>query len=233
VGKQLRCQVRITREQRAIFDRYRDLLIDESSRHNLTALRDPAAIEARHFGESLGLLEAIEAEGALASPAIDVGTGAGIPGIPLRIVRPRLTLTLLEATRKRAEFLHKAVRELGLAGVTVVQGRAEEAARDPAHREQYALAMAKAVAPLPVLIELALPFVRVGGCLAAQKGSGAAREVVEAAQAIELLGGEIAMVRQFESLGAARPPTLVLVRKVRPTPDAYPRRPGIPTKRPL
>ena len=134
------------------------MLITESSRHNLTSLRDPASIEARHFAESLAFLDAIESEGAFASPAIDVGSGAGVPGIPMKIVRPELELTLLEATRKKTEFLEKAVAELGLDGVTVLHGRAEEIAHGAAHREHYALAVAKAVAPLRVLAELAMPF---------------------------------------------------------------------------
>ena len=181
----------------------------------------------------MALLEAIERASAFASPAIDIGTGAGIPGVPMNIVRPALELTLLEATGKKTEFLQKAVDLLGLEAVTVVHGRAEEAARDPEHREQYPLAVAKAVAPLRVLVELALPFVGLGGYLAAQKGSAAERELAEAATAIGVCGGEVAAIQAFEAPGAAVKPVLVLIRKVAPTPEAYPRRPGIPTKRPL
>ena len=118
----------VTREQAAAFDRYRELLIAESSRYGLTSLRDPEAIQARHFDESLAFLDAIERAGAFASPAIDIGTGAGIPGIPIKIVRPHLALTLLEATGKKTEFLRKAVEELGLERVTIVSARAEEVA---------------------------------------------------------------------------------------------------------
>lgn len=233
VAKQLRCQVRVTREQSAAFDRYRDLLSSEAGRYGLTSLRDPEAVQTRHFDESLAFLEAIEREGEVGSPAIDIGTGAGIPGIPIKIVRPQLVLTLLDATRKKTEFLHKAVWELGLEGVTIVAGRAEEVAHDAGHREQYALAMAKAVAPLRVLAELALPFLRVGGHLAAQKGSSAEREVREAARAIEVCGGEIVSAERFETPGTAVPQTIILIRKVAPTPETYPRRPGMPAKRPL
>ena len=223
----------VTGEEQALFDKFLALLISEGARYNLTSLRDPEAIRRRHFDESLALLQAIEAEGALGSPAIDVGSGAGFPGIPITIVRPELELTLLEATGKKAAFLEKAVEALGLEGVAVVNARAEDAGRDPAHRERYALAVARAVAPLRVLVELALPLLQVGGHLAAQKGSGAEREVREAAAALDALGGEVVSVRRFDSPGAATQPALVLVRKVRPTPAQYPRRPGMPAKRPL
>jgi len=225
--------VRITDQQRVAFTTYRDLLIAESARYNLTSLRDPQAIEQRHFGESLALLLALEEAGVFASPAIDIGTGAGFPGVPIKIVRPEIELTLLEATRRKAEFLEKLVASLGLKSVSVVNARAEELAHDPAYRERYALALARAVAPLRVLVELSLPFLRRGGCLAAQKGSGAEREAREAARALEVCGGEVAVVRRLDVPGAAVQPTLVVVRKVAPTPEGYPRRAGIPTKRPL
>jgi 16S rRNA (guanine527-N7)-methyltransferase len=225
--------LRITGEQRRAFDVYRDLLITESARYNLTALRDSEKIEQRHFGESLALLDAIERAGGFGSPAIDVGTGAGFPGVPLKIARPELQLTLLEATAKKAAFLEKLVSALGLDGVTIVNARAEELGHDPAHRGQYALVLARAVAPLRVLVELTLPFLQQGGCLAAVKGSGAAREVREAAHALEVLGGEPSQPVKLEAPGATVPPTLVLVRRMGATPDSYPRRPGIPSKRPL
>jgi 16S rRNA (guanine527-N7)-methyltransferase len=225
--------LRVTGEQRALFGRFRELLIAESSRYNLTSLRDPDAIENRHFAESLSFLEAIESAGAFASPAVDIGTGAGFPGLAIKIVRPHLELTLIEATGKKAEFLEKAVAALGLDGVTVVNARAETAGNDPMHRVRYQLAMARAVAPLRVLVELALPLLCVGGHLAAQKGSGADREVRESTNALTVLGGEVVTLRRFEAPGAAVAPALVLVRKVTQTPDGYPRRPGIPTKRPL
>lgn len=220
-------------DQLQAFHTYTRLLIEEGRRANLTALREPEAIERRHFGESLALLDALESLGAFGSPAIDIGSGAGFPGLPIKIVRPSLQLTLLEATGKKARFLELAVRALGLSGVTVVHGRAEELAHDAAHRESYALAMARAVGPLRVLAELALPFLRIGGFLAAPKGSAAPREVREAGNALEVCGGDVALVRPLDVPGPGPAPTLVLVRKVRQTPPQYPRRPGIPSKRPL
>lgn len=215
------------------FDAYRALLISHRSRAGLTSLRDPDAIDRRHFGESLALLKALEVAGVFASPAIDIGSGAGFPGLPLKIARPQLELTLLEATAKKAAFLETVVRGLGLTGVTVLTERAEDAARDPRHRGAYALALARAVAPLGVLAELAVPFLRVGGRLASPKGSGAAREVAEAEGALTALGGEIEAVTSLERNGQGVAPTLVIVRKVTETPERYPRRAGVPSKRPL
>ncbi len=199
----------------------------------LTSLSDPGEIERRHFLEPLALLSALEEANAFATPAIDIGTGAGFPGLPIKIVRPQLELTLLEANGKKIGFLRELLGALGISGVTVVHARAEEAGRDPAHRARYALAMARAVAPLRVLVELALPLLSVGGRLAAPKGSRAPAEVRDAEGALRACGGEIELVRRLEAVGPGASPVLVLVRKVAATPERYPRRPGIPAKRPL
>jgi 16S rRNA (guanine527-N7)-methyltransferase len=199
----------------------------------LTSLSDRERIERRHFGESLVLLKTLEELDVFGSPAIDIGSGGGFPGVPVKIARPELELTLLEANGKKAAFLSDLVRELGLNSVRVVNERAETAAHDPEYREAYTLAMARAVAPLRVLAELALPFVRVGGYLATPKGSGAQREVREAEMALRTLGGEVTHVRKLELDWSGPAPTLVVVRKRSGTPERYPRRPGIPSKRPL
>lgn len=223
----------LTPEQRALFDSYRQLLIAHRGRAALISRASAEAVDRRHFGESLALLRALEDAGALASPAIDIGTGAGFPGVPIKIVRPELCLTLLEATGKKAAFLALLVEALGLRHVLVVQGRAEELGHYPSHRERYLLALARAVAPLRVLVELALPFLQVGGVLATPKGSAGRREVKEAATALEICGGEVEAVRPLPLSVEGPVPILVLVRKVAPTPDHLPRRPGIPAKRPL
>jgi 16S rRNA (guanine527-N7)-methyltransferase len=225
--------VEISQEQAKKFDAYVELLLAERARAGLTSLRDPEEIRRRHFDESLACLAAVEAKGILTSPAIDVGSGAGFPGVPMKIVRPDLHLTLLEATGKKAAFLEKLSEVLELPDVVVLHGRAEDVARDPVHRDTYGLALARAVAPLRVLVELALPFLKTGGHLAAVKGSGAGREVAEAAQALEECGGVVIDITALALPGRPHPPQLVLVRKVAATPKKYPRRPGIPTKRPL
>ena len=231
VRKQLRNH--LSPVQYEAFDSYAQKLLDARGRANLTSLSKRDAIEQRHFLESIALLNALSGAGAVASPVIDIGTGAGIPGLPLRILRPDLEVTLLEATGKKVRFLEEVVRQLDLNDVEVLHGRAEELARDRAHREAYALALARAVAPLPILVELALPFVRVGGYLAAAKGSGAAREVREAENALAECGGAIDRLVSLDVAGPGPAPTLVLVRKVSPTPERYPRRTGVPQKRPL
>ena len=224
-------------EERARFARYLALLGEWRGRAGLTSLADPEAIQRRHFGESLALLAALRAAGLLApgetESVVDVGSGAGFPGLPMLILEPALRLTLVEAHRRRARFLETAAAELGLGGVEVVAARAEEAGRDPALRGRFGLAVARAVAPLPVLAEYLLPLLREGGAAAAPKGSAAARELEEAAGAIAALGGRAGEPLALP-LPPGRPPQRVLiVRREGPLPDRYPRRPGVPRKRPL
>ena len=228
-----RLRIGLSSAQIGAFSIYCQQLIAERPRAGLTSLTDSEAVQRRHFLEPLALLRALEDAGALGPTAIDIGTGAGLPGLPIKIARPELTLTLLEATGKKAAFLERLVQQLGLAGVTVVHARAEELAHDPAHRAAYHLALARAVAPLRVLVELALPFLRVGGYLATPKGSAAAREAKQAAAALQICGGRLELLRPLDLPGPGPIPTLVLISKIADTPDRYPRRPGIPAKRPL
>ncbi|GAC1657590.1 MAG: 16S rRNA (guanine(527)-N(7))-methyltransferase RsmG [Candidatus Dormibacteraceae bacterium] len=189
----------------------------------LVARPDPGLID-----DSLVLLEFLPS-GPLR--LIDVGSGGGLPGLPLRLARPDLTLTLLEANRKKAAFLVQAVARLGLDRVEVLAERAETSGRDPRYRESFDIATARALAAMPVLVELCLPFVRVGGLLLAMK-TAARAEAEAAVNAIERLGGRLLEVAPAAS--AARSlGEVVVVRKVRPTPPAYPRRPGVPARRPI
>src|SRR5256885_194936 len=161
---------------------------------------------------------------------VDVGSGGGLPGIPLKIARPDLEVVLVEADGQKAAFLVRACAELDLSGIEVVNRRAEEAGRDPRHRETFDVAVARALAPMPVLAELCLPFVRVGGRLLAQKTER--EDVARAARAIELLGGRTPRI--VEAPSAARiTGTVVVVEKLVHTPDAYPRRSGVPARKPL
>jgi 16S rRNA (guanine527-N7)-methyltransferase len=165
-----------------------------------------------------------------AKKLVDVGSGGGLPGLPLKIARPELEVTLVEADQDKAAFLVRACAALGLQGVEVLARRAEEAGQDPLYREAFDIAVARALAPMPVLAELCLPLVRVGGRLLAQKT--ARDEVDRAARAIEVLGGAPNSVAAAPS-SARRAGTVVIVDKVRPTPPAYPRRPGVPARKPL
>jgi 16S rRNA (guanine527-N7)-methyltransferase len=163
---------------------------------------------------------------------VDVGSGGGLPGIPLALARPELEACLVEAQERKVRFLEETVAELGLAGrVRVAWGRAETLARDPAYRERFGAAVGKALAPLPVLLELTLPFLQVGGLLVAHKGPALDRELEQAGRALEILGGRVEQVRPYELGGRAC--RLCLVRKVAPTPSLYPRRPGVPARKPL
>jgi 16S rRNA (guanine527-N7)-methyltransferase len=161
---------------------------------------------------------------------VDVGSGGGLPGLPLKIARPSLSVTLVEADQAKAAFLVRACAALGLRDVEVIARRAEEVGRDPLYRESFDVAVARALAPMPVLAELCLPLVRVGGRLLAQKTE--TEDLDAAARAIDALGG--ALSRVVSAPSAARTAgTVVIVDKVRPTPAAYPRRPGVPARRPI
>ena len=165
-----------------------------------------------------------------ATTLVDVGSGGGLPGLPLKIMVPRLDVTLVEADGRKAAFLTQACARLGLAGVRVVDRRAEEAAHADGLREAFDVAVARALAPMPVLAELCLPFVRVGGRLLAQKTRD--EDLSAAARAIELLGGGPLRIEPAPSK-ARSAGTVVVVDKVRPSPDVYPRRAGVPARRPL
>jgi 16S rRNA (guanine527-N7)-methyltransferase len=165
-----------------------------------------------------------------ARKVVDVGSGGGLPGLPLKICRPELTVTLIEADQAKAAFLVQACAQLGLTGVEVLARRAEELGQDPRLRESFDLAVARALAPMPVLVELCLPFVRVGGRLLAQKTDK--EEVAAAQHAIELLGGSLDGMVPAPS-NARRSGTVITVTKITPTPAAYPRRPGVPSRKPL
>jgi 16S rRNA (guanine527-N7)-methyltransferase len=220
--------------QRTLLARYVDRLVAATATLNLTAVRDIPGVYRRHIAESLALLRLLEEQGVLPTGArvIDIGSGGGLPGLPMAIARPDLHVTLLEAAGKKAAFLRDTVAALELPQVDVLAARAEEVGRDSAHRERYDVAVARAVAPLNVLAELALPLVRPGGWLAAVKGSRVRDELAEAQGAIERCGGRVGPVLPLPTMVGA-PLSVVLIRKERPTPPELPRRPGIPAKRPL
>lgn len=213
------------------FAQFEALLLEWNRRMNLTAIEDRVEIRHRHF---LDALSCISVTGDLSGRAVvDVGTGAGFPGLPLKIHFPEMQLTLVESIHKKTRFLAEVVHRLGLKKVTILNERAETAGRDPAHREQYDWALARSVAALPVLVEYLLPLCRVGGRALAQKGAGVAAEVAEAQAAIAALGGSEPVVQSVQLPGLEQVHYLVVLVKQSPTPDRYPRRPGIPSKRPL
>lgn len=235
-GAQKMLDLTLTARHRQAFQVYYQEMVDWNTRFNLTAITDLEGVQIRHFLDSLSCLLALTPSGAGQSrplALIDVGSGAGFPGLPLKIVCPAWQLTLVEATGKKTHFLQYLVDRLGLAGVTVINERAEQIGRDPAHREAYDWVLARAVAPMATLAEYLLPLCRVGGCCLAQKGEDAAAEVRGAEHAINVLGGQLNRLVPVELPGLAERRHLVLVDKLAPTPAKYPRRPGVPTKRPL
>ncbi|WP_162910037.1 16S rRNA (guanine(527)-N(7))-methyltransferase RsmG [Aggregatilinea lenta] len=216
--------------QRA-FSIYADELLAWNENVNLTAITAPEAVEMRHFLDSLAVLRAVSLSSGMR--VIDVGTGAGFPGLPLRLICPAIELTLLEATAKKTAFLEHIVKRLKLNNVRVLNARAEDAGQMPDQRERYDLVLARAVAQMPVLMEYLLPFCRVGGLCVALKGESAHAETRQAETALQLLGGHLEKIIPVELPQVPETHYLVLVKKVAATPPAYPRRAGMPTKRPL
>lgn len=215
-------------QQLSQVDSYLRELQAESHRINLTAVTDEKEAAVRHIIDSWTCGQAIGRCGSL----IDVGSGAGLPGLPIKIIRPQLSVTLLEAAAKKAAFLRAVVKRLELSGVTVVVERAETAGRQPQHREKYDYATCRAVGSMAVVAELCLPLLRAGGVLIAQRGKEGEQEAARAAAELGRLGGrlkEVVSVKPFT--GADN--FLVLIEKIEPTPEPYPRRNGIPQKRPL
>jgi 16S rRNA (guanine527-N7)-methyltransferase len=219
----------LTPQQLEAFQVYYDELAAWNQRANLTAIVQPEAVEIKHFLDSLTCLLAFPEGRGLR--VIDVGSGAGFPGLPVRIVRPDLRLALLESVGKKTDFLCHIVARLRLSEVAVLQGRAEDYGRSPEHRECYDVVLARSVAELRVLAELTLPFCHVGGVVIAQKRAGE-EETTDAAQAIAVLGGACRASIPVD-LPDVEPRQLVVIDKLRATPAAYPRRAGIPQKRPL
>jgi 16S rRNA (guanine527-N7)-methyltransferase len=219
--------------QREQLRRYRDLLLERNARTNLTAIRDPEGIDRRLVAESLRLLPALDAVTAPGDEAIDIGTGGGIPGLPLAIARPDLRWTLVDATAKKVAFLQDVVNELTLPHVVLYHGRIEELAHEPHLRGRYTVLTARAVSSLPALLELGLPMIRTGGTLLLPKGPDIADELSAASQAAGMLGGRIVSHDPLPVAGTDVETTLVVVSKERETPDDYPRRAGVPSRSPL
>ena len=216
------------------FSVYYQELIDWNERVNLTAITDYEEVQAKHFLDSLTLTLVLKLpmDGA-GLRVVDVGTGAGLPGIPLKILLPDIELVLIEATAKKADFLHHIKHKLCLDNIEIVVGRAETVAHEAEYRERFDLVVSRAVASLPALVELTLPFCNVGGGFIAQKKGDIESEVSQATRAISLLGGSLREVKRVEMEEFAEARWLVVIDKVKPTPEKYPRRPGIPAKRPI
>jgi len=216
------------------FHTYYQELIDWNKRVNLTAITGYEDVQIKHFLDSLTVTLAWQQ--LITSTdfrLIDVGTGAGIPGIPLKILFPSIKLVLLEATAKKAAFLHHIKHKLGLDNIEIVVGRAEEIAHQNQYREKFDIVLSRGVAPLPTLVELTLPFCAIGGSFIGQKKGAIDLELSQANKAISLLGGNLREVKRVDLEEFADERRLIIIDKLSPTPQLYPRRPGIPSKRPL
>jgi 16S rRNA (guanine527-N7)-methyltransferase len=223
--------IELTPEQVSSFEMYYRQLVEWNRRVNLTAIVEYEGVQVKHFLDSLTVAPLI---GDHPSRLIDIGSGAGFPGVPLKIACPGIDLTLVESVNKKAAFLHHLVDRLKLDRLEVVAGRAETLAHDERYREQFDIAICRAVAGLATLAELSLPFCAVGGRFIAMKKGGIGDEVASSEKAIDMLGGKLAGVRpvELDEFGGDER-SLVIIDKLSPTSDKYPRRPGIPRKRPL
>jgi 16S rRNA (guanine527-N7)-methyltransferase len=217
------------------FELYYQELIEWNRKFNLTAITDYSEVQVKHFLDSLTITLALPEE-EVERPdfnIIDIGTGAGFPGLPLKILFPQPRLVLIEPTAKKTAFLHHIIHRLELANVEVLNNRAEELAHWPSHREHFALAVSRAVAALPTLVELTLPFCQIGGRFVAQKKGEIDQEINEAKKAIATMGGKLNQIKKIESDEFDDERYLVIIDKIYPTPGKYPRRPGIPRRRPI
>lgn len=223
--------IRLTPWQLNALEQYERELLRWNQQVNLTAIREPEHIRVKHFLDSLTCLLAMR--DSPPTKMIDVGTGAGFPGLPIKIIFPAMQLTLVESVGKKVKFCQHIVRTLGLESVQVVQERVESLGQAPEHRQQYQWATARAVAVMNVLVEYLLPLVKVGGTALAMKGQSAPAEAHEAEGAIRLLGGHLRKLVPITLPGVVEERYLILIDKVVATPDAYPRRVGMPSKYPL
>ena len=226
--------LRLSPRQLEQFQTYYQELLDWNKRVNLTRITGYEEVQIKHFLDSLTVTLTWQPPIVNAGfRLIDVGTGAGIPGIPLKILLPDIRLTLLDSVAKKAAFLHHIRQKLGLDNVEIVVGRAEEIAHQPKYREKFDIVLSRGVAPLVTLVELTLPFCLIGGSFIAQKKGAIGQEISQASRAISLLGGKLREVKKVNLEEFTDERRLIIIDKITPTPQLYPRRPGIPAKRPL
>lgn len=221
--------IELTNSQLNAFETYYDMLIDRNKVMNLTAITEFDEVMDKHFLDSTYLFRSIELKADY--KLIDIGTGAGFPGIPLKIVFPELKITLLDSLNKRVGFLNDVIDELNLNDIEAIHGRAEDIARDKAYRASYDIAVSRAVANLSTLSEYCLPFVKIGGKFVSYKSGDCADEVDNAKAAIHLLGGKINKIDEFSYSNNSR--SFIVIDKVMNTSNKYPRKAGLPSKKPL
>ena len=211
------------------FYNYMNILIEWNKFMNLTGITDPKEIIIKHFIDSLTVLDKIDKNNTI----IDVGTGAGFPGIPIKIASPDTEVVLLDSLNKRVNFLNEVIKKLQLKGIKTVHGRAEDYGRDKNYREKYDVAIARAVAPLNILLEYLMPFVRVKGKCLCMKGANSEEEISLSKRVIEKLGGKLIYTEEFLIPNTDMKRKIVEIEKIKNTEEKYPRKAGIPSKEPL
>ena len=211
------------------FYNYMDILIEWNKFMNLTGITEPEEVITKHFIDSLTVLDKIDKNASI----IDVGTGAGFPGIPIKIAFPETKVVLLDSLNKRIKFLDEVIEKLELKEIETIHGRAEEYGRNKNHREKYDVAIARAVAPLNILLEYLMPFAKINGKCLCMKGSSSEEEIINSKNAIKILGGEILKTEDFYIPNTDIKRRIVQVNKVKETNNKYPRKAGTPSKEPL
>ncbi|AUS98505.1 16S rRNA (guanine(527)-N(7))-methyltransferase RsmG [Clostridium thermosuccinogenes] len=226
--------VHLDEEKIKSFGKYKEILLEWNEKINLTAIEEDKDIILKHFIDSLSIMPYIRGliKGESSLSLVDVGTGAGFPGIPVKIAAPEIKVTLLDSLEKRVKFLKEVVKGLGLTDIEAMHGRAEEYGVKAEFREKFDVSTARAVASLPVLLEYCLPFTKVGGLFIAMKGSNT-EEISSSKRALEILGGEIVDVKEITLPWSDMKRNIILIKKLRQTPAKYPRKAGKPAKEPL
>lgn len=233
--KMMEIGIEISTKQETQFQKYYDLLIEYNKVMNLTAITEYEDVVEKHFVDSLAIVKAFSKSYILEEigKVIDIGTGAGFPGIPLKIVFPNLKITLLDSLNKRIKFLNTVIDELQLENIETIHGRAEDFAKQVKYREQYDICVSRAVANLSTLSEYCIPYVKTGGYFLPYKSGDIEQELKEAQKAIEILGGKLEDTVKFELPGTDIKRSLVKIEKAKITNKKYPRKAGLPSKEPL
>ncbi len=224
-----RLHIDLSPEQLDQFVTYYEMLVEKNKVMNLTGITEYEEVVKKHFVDSLSIVKVMDME--KVESVVDMGTGAGFPGIPLKIAFPHLQMTLVDSLAKRIGFLNEVIEALDLTEIEAVHGRAEDMARDRRYREMFDLCTSRAVARLSALSEYCLPFVKVGGVFLSYKAGDSEEEISEAAKAIKVLGGKLTIQKSFALYDMGR--TMVGIKKVKATPKTYPRKAGTPTKKPI